>query len=121
MISDCYKELIADPFLLQSFSEDEWMSIQGLPYLHAIHFHIVSERFFTQLTYPALWAKAGADFTTNVDRRATSTEIAPLPMLVMDRVSEVKLGMITTFCRSDQVKVESSDTLSTLVQWDSPV
>ena len=47
VISDCYKELMADPSLLQSFLEDEWMSGQGLPYLHAIHFHVVLEIFFT--------------------------------------------------------------------------
>ena len=50
-----------------------------------------------------------------------STEIAPLAILAMDGVGEGKLGMITTFCRSDQVKVEHSDALLTLVQWDSPV
>ena len=28
--------------------------------------------------------------------------------------------MITAFCRTDQVKVEPSDALSMVVQWDSP-
>ena len=42
-ISDCYYELMVDPSLLQSFSEDEWMSILGLPYLHIIHW--VKEAF----------------------------------------------------------------------------
>ena len=49
-----------------------------------------------------------------------SAEITPLAILVMDGVGKGKLGMITTFCRSDQVKVEPSDALLTLVQWDSP-
>ena len=47
MISDCYKELTVDPSSLQSFLEDEWMSIHGLPYLHTICFGVVSERLFT--------------------------------------------------------------------------
>ena len=37
----------------------------------------------------------------------------------MDGVGKGKLGMITIFCRSDQVEVGLSDALSTLVQWDS--
>ena len=50
-----------------------------------------------------------------------STEITPLGSLGnMDDIGEGRLGMITTFCQSDQVKMEPSDTLSALVQWDSP-
>ena len=45
-----------------------------------------------------------------------STEITPFAILVMDRVVEGKLGMITAFCRSDQVKVEPLVALLTLVQ-----
>ena len=106
--------------LLQSFSEDEWMSIHGLPYVCAICFLIVSERLFTQLTSSALWRKAGADFITNMGRRAMSAEIIPLAILVMDGVVRKKLGMITAFCRSDQVKVEPLDALSSFVCQDSP-
>ena len=49
-----------------------------------------------------------------------STEITPLAIFITDRVGEGKLGMMTTFCRSDQAKVEPLDTLSALVQQDSP-
>ena len=119
MISDCYRELMTDPSLLQSFLEDEWMSVHGLPYLHAINFCIVLERLFPPLTFSALWGKAGADFITKVGRRAMTTEITPLAILVTDGVGEGKLGMITAFCRTDQAKVERSDSLSTLVQRDS--
>ena len=104
---------MADPPLLQSFSEDECMSIHGLPYLHAIYFCIVSERLFSQLTSSALWVKSGSNFTIKVGRRATSVEIAPLAILVTDGVGEEKLGMITAFCRPDQAKVEPLDTLLT--------
>ena len=96
------------------------MSIHGLPYLHTICFSVVSEGLFIQLTSPLLWGKARADFITNTGRGAMSTELAPLAILVTYGVGEGKLGMITTFCRSDQVKVEPSDSLSTLVQQDSP-
>ena len=116
MISDRCKELMADPSLLQSFSEDEWMSIYGLPYVCTIHFCIVLERLFILLTSPVLWGKAGANFIINTGQRAISAEIAPLAILVMDRVVEGKLEIITTFCRSDQVKVGFWDALSTLVQ-----
>ena len=118
MISDCYDELMADPFLLQS--EDKWMIIHGLPYLPGLCFCFVSERLFTWLTSPALWRKARADFIPNVGRRAMSADTAPLVIFVMDRIGEGKLGMRTTICSSDQVKVEPLDALSTLVQWDPP-
>ena len=120
MISDCYKELIADPSFLQSFSKDEWIFIHELPYLDALHFCIVSKRLFAWITSPVLWDKARVDFITNASRKAMSTEIVPLVILVMDGVGEGRLGMVTTFCHSDQVKVEPSDVLSTLVQWDYP-
>ena len=45
-------------------------------------------------------------------------EIAPLAILITDGVGEEKLGMITSFCRTDQAKVEPLDALLTLVQWD---
>ena len=96
------------------------MCIHELPFLHAIHFCIVSERLSTQLTSSALRGKAGADFISNVERRAMNPDFAPLAILFMDGVGKGKLGMITTFCRSDQVKWEPSDTLSTLVQQESP-
>ena len=120
MISDCYEELMVAPSLLQSFAEDKWMSIYGLPYLCVLHFHIASEKLFTHLASPALWRKAGINFINNASRRATSIEITPLAILVTDSICEAKLGMITIFCRTDQVKVEPSDVLSALVQWDSP-
>ena len=119
-LSDCYDELMADPSLLQSFSEDEWMSTQRLPYMCVLHFCIVLERLSNQLTSPALWRNTGANFITNASQRAMSTEFTSLAILVMGGVDEGKLGMITTFCRSNQVKVQPSDTLSTLVQQDSP-
>ena len=119
-ISNCYEELMGDPLLLQSFSEDEWMSIHGLPHLCVIHFFSVSERLFIWLTSSALWGKAGANFITKAGRRAASIEIAPLAILVTDRVVEGNLGMITAFCRADQVEVEPLDALLTLAQSDSP-
>ena len=87
-----YKELMADPSLVQSFLEDEWMSVHGLPYLHAIHFYIVSERLFIWLTSSVLWRKAGAHYIMKVERRATSVEIAPLAIMVMDGVDEGSKG-----------------------------
>ena len=96
------------------------MSINGLLYLYTIHFHMVLERLFYQLTSSVLWGKAGADFLTKVSRRAMSTEITLLAIIVTDGVGEGKLGMISVFCRTDQMKVEPPGELLTLFQWDSP-
>ena len=49
-----------------------------------------------------------------------SIKIVPLAILVMDGLGEEKLGMLTAFCRTDQAKVEPSNALLTLIQWDSP-
>ena len=92
MISDCYKELKMDPSLLQSFSEDNWMSVDGLPSLCAIHFCIVSERFFTKLTSSNLWGKSGADVIIKVGRRPMNIEITPLAILIMHGVGQGKAG-----------------------------
>ena len=48
-----------------------------------------------------------------------SAKIVPLVILVTDGIGEGKLKMMTTFCKSDQRKVEPLDALSALVQWDS--
>ena len=106
VISDCYNELMADPSLLQSFAEDEWLSIHGFPDLYTLCCCVVLESLFTQLTSPVPWGKAGANYITNAGRRAMSTEIAPLAIWIMYGVGKEKLGMLTTFCRSDQTKVE---------------
>ena len=39
----------------------------------------------------------------------------------MDGVGKGRLGMITTFCQSDQMKVESSDALLTLIKQNLPM
>ena len=83
----------------------EWVDVHPWASLSAHHlFHIVSVRLFIQLTSSALWGKAGADFITKASRRAMSAEIAPLAILATDGVGEGKLGMITAFCRTDQVR-----------------
>ena len=92
---------MVDLSLLQSFSDDEWMSIHGLPYLCTICFCMVSDRLFSHLTSSALWGKAGANFLNKVGRRAKSAEITPLAILVTHGVGEGKLGMITAFCMTD--------------------
>ena len=71
MISDHYKELKADPLLLHSFLEDEWMSVHGLPYLNTIHFHIVyREAFHLTNLISSVGKGLGHDFITKVGRRA---------------------------------------------------
>ena len=49
-----------------------------------------------------------------------SGEILPVVVLNTDGVEEGSLGMVTTFCHHDQAKVEPSEALYTLHQWDSP-
>ena len=96
------------------------MDVHPWTSLCTLCFHIVSERLFTHLASQVLWGKAGTDFINNTSRRAMIIEITPLAMLVTDGIDKRKLGMITTLCKTDQAKVEPSDVLLALVQWDSP-
>ena len=100
----CYNEFLVDPALLQSFPEDEWMSIHGLTYLGTLHFCVVLEELFTQLISPDLWGQVRADFINNFSRKAMSEEVVPMAILVTDGVDEGSLEMVTIFCHSDQAK-----------------
>ena len=48
-----------------------------------------------------------------------SRDATPMAILITDGVGEGILGMVTTFCCNDQVKMEASDALSALCQCDS--
>ena len=43
-----------------------------------------------------------------------------MTILITDGVGEESLGMVTVFCCHDQNKMEASDALSALCQWDPP-
>ena len=115
-ISKCYEEILVDPSLLQLFLGEEWRSICELPFLGALQFQIVLERPFAHLTSPLLWEKARVEFITSNGWKISSEIIPMAAVLVTDWVEEGSLGMVTTFCCHDQVKVEPSEVLSTLVQ-----
>ena len=85
MISGCYDELLTDPALLQSFPEDESMSVHELSYLGALLLCGV-RGIFTQLISPELWGQAGVNFVTNSGRKATSKEVIPMAILVTNVV-----------------------------------
>ena len=110
--------ILADPSLGQLFLEEEWRSIQELPFLGTLQFWIVLERLFACLTSPSMWGKARVEFITNTGWKISS-EIVPIVVLVTYRVEEGSLGMETTFFCHNQVKVEPSEVLPTLLQWDS--
>ena len=116
MISKCYEEILVDPSLLQLFPEEEWRSICKLPFLGTVQFWVVSERLFACLMSPALWVKTRVEFITNNGWKITSSKIVPMVVLVTDRLGEGSLGMVITFCHHNQVKVDPSEVLLTLVQ-----
>ena len=49
-----------------------------------------------------------------------NTCTCPMAVLIIDRVEEGSLGMVTTFCHHYMAKVELSEELSILCQLDSP-
>ena len=111
---------MVDPSLLQSFLEDEWMSIHGLPLFACHPFSCFVGKAFlpTNLLSPVV--KSWGCLPHQRGRWATSAKITPLAILVMDGVGKGKLGLKTAFCRTDQGKVEPSDVLLTLDQHESP-
>ena len=60
MISGCYEELLADPTLLQSFPEDEWISIHEVSYLGTL-FPCGVRGALHPADLPELWGQAGVD------------------------------------------------------------
>ena len=97
-ISGCYDELLADLFfLLQSFSENESVSIHELPHLGNLHFCIVLVELFPWLVSLELWGQAGVKFITRSGRKTTCEEIAPMAILVTNGIGEGSLGMATIF------------------------
>ena len=69
---------------------------------------------FTKLVTPEELGQARVSFTTHSGKKVRSKEIVPMAILFTDGVGEVKLGMVTIFCCSNQAKVEPSVMLPTL-------
>ena len=118
-MAECYKELLVDPNLIQSFPANEWTSIDELPCLHAFHFCVVSEGLFTKLITPEVWGQTRVDFITHSGKKLRSEEVMPMAILITDGVGDGKLGMLTVFCCCNQAEVEPSVVLLTLVQQNS--
>ena len=85
----------------------------------ALRFKVISERLFTCLISPAMWGKVGVEFISSNGWKVNG-EAVPMVVLVMDRVRDRNLGMVTTFCHHNQAKVEACEALSVLHQHDSP-
>ena len=107
-----------DPALIWSFPVGEWMSVDELCCPSTLHFCVVLGGLFTRLISPYMWGQARVDFITSSTKRAMSKEITPMAILITNGVGTGSLGMVTTFCHSDQAKVEPSVMLLTLIQYD---
>ena len=59
------------------------------------------------------------EYVTETSLRISS-EAAPMVILITDGVGKGHLGMATTFCSHNQVKMEASEVLNALHQCDSP-
>ena len=119
MITKCYEEILVDPSLQWLFLKEEWRSFHELPFLGTLQFWMVVERLFSHLSSPSMWGQAGVEFFSGSSQKI-SGEIFPMAILITDVMEEGSLDMVTTFCHHDKSKVESSEVLSTLHQWDSP-
>ena len=118
-IARCFDELVEYPSLLGLFLGEECTSLLELPVVGALQLRLISERFFTQVWSPTIWEKTGGEYITETGLRL-SGEATPMAIFITDRVGKGDLGMVTTFCSNNQVKMEASEVLDTLHQHDSP-
>ena len=79
-----------DPNLIQSFPTNEWMSLDELPCLHALHFHVVSEGLFAKLITSEVWGQA--QVITSSRKKVRSKEIVSVAILVTDGVGQGRSG-----------------------------
>ena len=94
MISGCYDEHLADLSLLQSFSEDEWMSVHELPIWGTLFFYIVSEDHFSWAGFHGAVGPGWSQVHYQLCRKTMSKEIN----VDLWEIGEVSLGMVTVFC-----------------------
>ena len=104
-IAKCYDEIVEDPSPLGLFSEKESTSPLELPVVASLWFRLISEMFFPYVAPYDIWGKTGVEFVTDTGLRV-SDEATPTVILITDGVEEGYLGMVTTFCHHDQVKME---------------
>ena len=66
-----------------------------------------------------MWRKTGVEYVTKTGLRL-SGEASLMVILITSGVGKGDLGMVTTFCSHNQVKMEASEVLTTLHQCNSP-
>ena len=96
------------------------MSLLEFPVIGALQFRLISEEFFTHVASPTIWGKTGVEYVTKTILRLSS-KATPMVTLITDGVGKGDLGMVTTFCSCNQVKMEGSEVLATLCQCDPPM
>ena len=115
----CHRESLEDPSLLSLSPMQECTPLWELPLMGALHFRLISDRLFACIASPDTWGKTRVEPITETCPRI-SREAAPMAILIIDGVGEENQGMVTIFCHHDQNKMEASDALSALCQYDSP-
>ena len=82
-------------------------------------FRLISEKFFTQVSSPTIWGKTRVEYVKKTGLRL-SGETAPMAILITNGVGKGDVGMVTTFCNHNQVKMEAPEVLATLHQHNPP-
>ena len=85
----------------------------------ALQFRLILEKFFAWVASPTMWRKTGVEYVTKTGLRL-SGEASPMVILITSGVGKGDLGIVTTFCSHNQVKMEASEVLTTLHQCNSP-
>ena len=117
-IATCYDELVEDPSLQGLFLGEECTSLLELPVMGTLQFRLISEKFFTQVSFPMIWGKTGVECVTETGLRL-SGEATPMAILFTDGAGKGELGMVMNFCSHNQVKMETLEVLTAIQQHDS--
>ena len=116
-IARCYDKLVEDPSLQGLYLGEECMSLLELPVVGTLWFRFISEKFFAWVSSLTIWEKTRVEYVTGP---RLSGEATPMAILFTDGVGKGDLGMVTTFCSCNQVKIEALEVLATLQQHNSP-
>ena len=91
------------------------MSLLELPVMGVLQFRLILEKFFAPVASPAIWGKTRVKYVTETSLRL-SGEAIPMVILSTNGVGKGDLGMVTTFCSHNQVKMEAPEVLVPLHQ-----
>ena len=84
-----------------------------------LQFRLILEMFFARESSPTTGGKTRVEYITETGLRL-SGEATTVVILITNGGGKGDVGMVTTFCSHNLIRMEASEVLTTLHQHDSP-